>query len=276
MKYKTSAFFMAIAAGTMVAGGAAAQFGGIGSALKREANKKKNEAADEAAKKAAAELERLGGGAATGKKGKKGSASSGSAALGTPAKSLTDFTKCAGIPLEKVTIGRLGDYTFQQGFSKEKRTGFINRRAGNVIRDCITPSLQAGEIVYFEVDTAKYNQLKKGNGLKWQCVKSNNPSGGTVKLNDWNGTSARYLGTSAMKLHCGNDQGVTDCASGKNSDRANAYVKEMKQRGKTGISFLARYLERGLEDRGGKLYCQFYAPDSGKSLVGFEMMFASR
>ncbi len=265
MKYKISAVAIAIAAGTMVAGGAAAQFGGIGSAIKREADKKKGEAVNE--------LDRLAGSKT---KGAKSNSVASNTDMGVPAKSLTDFTKCAGIPLEKVTIGRLGDYTFQQGFSKEKRTGFINRRPGNVIRDCITPSLQAGEIVYFEVDTAKYNQLRKGNGLKWQCVKSKNPGGGTVKLNDWNGTSPRYLGTSAMKLHCGNDQGVTDCASGKNSDRASAYTKEMKQRGKTGISFLARYLERGNESRGGKLYCQFYAPDSGKSLVGFEMNFASR
>ncbi|MEO9687123.1 MAG: hypothetical protein ABJZ03_12990 [Marinomonas sp.] len=268
MRYKLTACVMAAAAASMFAGGAAAQFGGLGSAIKREANKKRNEAANK--------VEEAIRGGPKKRPGNSLANSGGSAKLGTPSQSLTDFTKCAGIPLEKVTVGRLGDYTFQQGFSKEKRTGFINRRAGNVIRDCITPSLQAGEIVYFEVDTPKYKQLRKGNGLKWQCVKSNNPSAGTVKLNDWNGTSDRYLGTSAMKLHCGNDQGVSDCATGTNSDRAGAYTKEMKSRGKTGISFLARYLERGNESRGGKLYCQFYAPDTGKSLVGFEMMFQSR
>lgn len=265
MKYKLTACIMALTAGATVAGGAAAQFRGLGSAIRDEANKRGEEAAEQL--RGASRGESNSGSATS---------SGGSVEMGTPAKSLTDFTKCAGIPLEKVTIGRLGDYTFQQGFSKEKRTGFIDRRPGSVMRDCITPSLQAGEIVYFEVDTARYKQLRRGNGLKWQCVKSNNPSGGTVDLNDWNGTSDRYLGTSAMKLHCGNDQGVTDCASGKNSDRANAYVSEMNQRGKTGISFLARYLERGNESRGGKLYCQFYAPDSGKSLVAFEMMFAPR
>ncbi|MEP0189997.1 MAG: hypothetical protein ABJP70_06490 [Erythrobacter sp.] len=265
MRNKLAACVIAAAAGAMFAGGAAAQFGGIGSAIKREANKKKDQAEEE--------LEAVVRGQSNSSSTK---SSKSTANLGTPSKSLTDLTKCAGIPLEKVTVGRLGEYTFQQGFSKEKRTGFINRRAGNVIRDCITPSLQAGEIVYFEVDTPKYKQLSKGNGLKWQCVKSNNPGGGTVDLNAWNGTSDRYLGTSAMKLHCGNDQGVTDCATGTNSDRAGAYTKEMSSRGKTGISFLARYLDRGNESRGGKLYCQFYAPDSGKSLVGFEMMFQPR
>lgn len=272
MRFKLTACVMAAAVGAMCAGGAAAQFGGLGNAIKREANKKRNEAVNEAANK----VEEAVRGSSKKKRGSSSASSGGSANLGTPSKALTDLTKCAGIPLEKVTVGRLGEYTFQQGFSKEKRTGFINRRAGNVIRDCITPSLQPGEIVYFEVDTPKYKQLSKGNGLKWQCVKSNNPGGGTVGLNAWNGTSDRYLGTSAMKLHCGNDQGVTDCATGRNSERSSAYTKEMKSRGKTGISFLARYLDRGLESRGGKLYCQFYAPDSGKSLVGFEMIFASR
>lgn len=274
MRHSITSMVAAVAIGTMCAGGAAAQFGGLGSAIKREANKKR----DQAAEAAADEIEQ----AITGKKkprnSRRGTSSGGggNVAMGTPAKSLTDFTKCSGIPLEKVTVGRLGSYTFQQGFSKEKRSGFINRRAGNVMRGCITPSLQAGEVVYFEVSTAQYKAQTKGGDWKLQCVSSDDPSGGTIALASSNGTSDSYLSDSHMKLHCGNDQGLSDCASGTNSQRSTAYKNDLRKRGKTGISFMARYLENGREKFGGKLYCQYYNRNSGKSLVGFEMMHAKR
>jgi len=76
-----------------------------------------------------------------------------------------------------------------------------------------------------------------------------------------------------MKLHCGNDQGVSDCASGTNSDRAGEYADDLKRRGKTAISFLARQNNRtNAPSQPEKLYCQFYNKRTGKSLVAFEML----
>ncbi len=57
--------------------------------------------------------------------------------MGTPSANLTSQTKCTGLTLSQVTIGNLGEYTFQQGFSKEERTGFINRKPGKVSKSCI-------------------------------------------------------------------------------------------------------------------------------------------
>ncbi|MEO9463246.1 MAG: hypothetical protein ABJ242_10980 [Marinomonas sp.] len=273
MRHSITSMVAAVAIGTMCAGGAAAQFGGLGSAIKREANKKR----DQAAEAAADEIEQ----AITGKKkprnSRRGTSSGGgNVAMGTPSKSLTDFTKCSGLPLENMMIGRQGDYTFQQGFSKESRRGFINRRPGNVIRGCVAPSLQSGEILYFEVDTARYKAMNKSNDWKMQCVKSNNPGGGTVPLNAWAGQSTDYLKSKDLKLHCGNDQGVTDCASGTNSKRGQSYSSDLKKRGRTAISFMARYNDHVQGRNSGKLYCQFYNKRTSKSLVAFEMMFENR
>lgn len=193
--------------------------------------------------------------------------------MGMPSANLTSQTKCTGLALSQVTIGNLGEYTFQQGFSKEKRTGFINRKPGKVSNSCIiTPGLQSGEVVYFEVNRAQYKALDKGNDFEWQCVRSDDPGAGVTDYWTWN--SDQYLGDSHMKLHCGNDQGVSNCATGSNSSRASAYSADMKKRGKYGISFLARTTGkyRGPTE---KLYCQYYNKRTGQSLVGFEYMSAS-
>ncbi len=273
MTFRTTKLVAALAIGSMCAGGAAAQFSGLGNAIKREANKKKNEAVREVVNQAEQSLEDAVRASQTRSPYTK---TSGPVKMGTPSKQLTDLTNCAGIPLERVTIGTHGEYTFQQGFSKEKRDGFINRRPGKVIRDCITPSLQSGEIVYFEVDTAKYKAMTKGNDWQMQCVKSNNPGGGTISLNGWRGESEMWLGDKDMKLHCGNSEGDTDCATGTNAQRSRAYKNDLRARGKTGFSFLARTLDTGRDQDAGKLYCQFYNKRSGKSLVAFEMMFLKR
>lgn len=193
--------------------------------------------------------------------------------MGTPSANLTSQTKCTGLALSDITIGNLGEYTFQQGFSKEKRSGFINRKPGKVSKSCIiTPGLQSREVLYFEVDRAKYKALDKGNDFEWQCVRSDNPGAGVTDY--WNWNSDQYLGDSHMKLHCGNDQSVSNCATGSNSSRASAYSADMKKRGKYGISFMARTTEkhRGPTE---KLYCQYYNKRTGQSLVGFEYISAS-
>ncbi|MEH6662105.1 MAG: hypothetical protein V7679_10705 [Parasphingorhabdus sp.] len=259
----------ALFAVSMLGSGAAhAQFGGLGSAIKKEAKKKKREAEREAVDEAEKAID----GAIRGKRsaiGKTGSG--GSVALGTPSSTLTSQTQCAGIALSNVTVGNLGSYTFQQGFSKEKRTGFINRKPGKVSGACIAPSLQPQEVLYFEVDEKKYKAMDKGNDFVWQCVKSDDPGAGTVDYWTWH--SDQYLGDSHMKLHCGNDQGVSDCATGTNSSRASAYSADRKKRGKYGISFLARLNEHS-RAKTEKLYCQYYNKRTGKSLVAFEYLSA--
>lgn len=251
-------------------GTAHAQFGGLGKAIKKEAKQTKRDAEREAVNQADNAIDN----AIRGKRGQMGKSvgsSGGSVALGTPSSSLTSQTQCAGIALSNVTVGNLGSYTFQQGFSKERRTGFINRKPGKVSGSCIAPSLQPQEILYFEVDEKKYKAMDKGNDFVWQCVKSDNPGAGTVDYWTWH--SDQYLGDSHMKLHCGNDQGVSDCATGSNSSRASAYTADRKKRGKYGISFLARLNEHS-NARTEKLYCQYYNKRTGKSLVAFEYLSA--
>lgn len=259
-------------------GGAAAadaQFGGLGKSIKNEAKKQKKKAEREAAREARRTLDsairgqnphRVSGGSIIGSSGGH------SGPLGKPSANLANYTKCAGLPLSNITIGKLGNYTFQQGFSKEKRTGFINRRPAKA-DDCIlNTGLQKDEVVYFEVDEPSYRKTRNGSNYTLQCVNSDNPGGGTVPLHGTNGSSDSYLGDSHMKLACGNSEGLSDCANGKNSDRAMAHSAGLKKRRKYGASFLAR--ANNLSERGQskRLYCQFYDKDSGRSLVAFEMI----
>ncbi|MEH6701836.1 hypothetical protein, partial [Parasphingorhabdus sp.] len=120
----------ALFAVSMLSSGAAhAQFGGLGKAIKKEAKQTKRDAEREAVNEAENAIDDAIRGKASkrGRSGKGGSSGSGgSTTLGTPSSALTSQTQCAGIALSNVTVGNLGSYTFQQGFSKEKRTGFIN------------------------------------------------------------------------------------------------------------------------------------------------------
>lgn len=277
MKFTRPVIAALFAVSMLSSGAAQAQFGGLKNAIKKEAKKTKRDAEREAAREADRAIDN----AIRGKKSKRikinsrGSRSrgggGGSVTLGTPSSSLTSQTKCAGLTLSNVTIGNLGEYTFQQGFSKEKRTGFINRKSGTTTGGCIAPSLQADEILYFEVDEKQYKATDKGNDYAWQCVRSDNPGAGTT--NYWTWHSDRYLGDSHMKLHCGNDQGVSDCATGTNSSRASSYKTDRRKRGKYGISFLARRNEHSSASNE-KLYCQYYNKRTGKSLVAFEYLSA--
>ena len=273
MKFSKPAIAALFAISMIGSGTAEAQFGGLGNAIKKEAKKTKREAEKQAVEEAEQAIDN----ALRGKKGRRikiassSGGSSGSTTLGTPSADLTSQTQCTGLALSNVTVGNLGEYTFQQGFSKEKRTGFINRRPGKVTGACIAPSLQPQEILYFEVDEKQYKALDKGGDWTWQCVQSDNPGAGTTDYWTWN--SDQYLSDSHMKLHCGNDQGVSDCATGSNSARASAYSADRKKRGKYGISFLARLNERS-NARTEKLYCQYYNKRSGKSLVAFEYLSA--
>lgn len=192
---------------------------------------------------------------------------------GGPDKSLTDMTSCTSFKPENITIGKIGTYTFQKGFSKEKRTGLINRKSGTLSNGCILPSLQSREIAYMEVDTKAY---KAGNSSDWsmQCVKSANPGAGAV--GDTEGKTeypytVNYITGKDMLLFCGNSEGVEECAEGSNSNRSGKWKKKLNSKGKTMLSILANTSTLA-PPQGEKLYCQYYNQTSGKSLFAFEYL----
>ncbi|OAO01563.1 hypothetical protein [Parasphingorhabdus sp.] len=274
MNMKIIGAFAVAAIGLGGTAGADAQFSGLGNSIKNEAKKQKKKAERDAAREAKRALDnavdgqtpvRVSGGSTTGGSGNGGP-------LGKPSASLTNYTKCAGLPLSNITIGKLGSYSFQQGFSKEKRTGFINRRPAKADACILNSGLQKDEILYFEVDESSYRKTRNGSNYTLQCVNSDNPGGGTVPIHGTNGSSDSYLGDSHMKLACGNSEGLSDCANGKNSDRASAHSADLKKRSKYGASFLARANDLSKRGQSKRLYCQFYDKNSGKSLVAFEMM----
>ncbi|NQZ05730.1 MAG: hypothetical protein HRT35_01085 [Algicola sp.] len=192
---------------------------------------------------------------------------------GGPDDSLTAMTNCTNFKPNNITIGKSGTYTFQKGFSKEKRTGLINRKSASLSNNCILPSLQSREIAYMEVDTKKY---KAGNSNDWsmQCVKSASPGDGAV--GDTEGKTeypytVNVLTGKDMLLFCGNSEGIEECAEGSNSNRSGKWKKKLKSKGKTMLSVLANTSTLAPE-QGEKLYCQYYNQNSGKSLFAFEYL----
>lgn len=186
---------------------------------------------------------------------------------GGPAANLIALTKCHGANISNVMVGNYGEYTFQSGMSKEKRSGLINRRTGTVSNGCILPSLQAKEVLYFEVDESVKRQFTHAT---MQCVKSANPSAGALsEPKDNYAYTTNYLTKKDIHLHCGNDQNVTVCGTGRNMDRGAQYKKILKARGKAMLSIQATSSLRA--PRGGeKLYCQYFNPKTGTSLFAFE------
>ena len=190
---------------------------------------------------------------------------------GGPDASLTSMTTCTSFKPENITIGKSGTYTFQKGFSKEKRTGLINRRSAELSNGCILPSLQSREIAYMEVDT---KALGSSNDWSMQCLKSANPGAGAVGDSEPKTEypyTVNYLTGKAMLLHCGNSEGIEECAEGSNSSRSGAWDKKLKAKGKTMLSVLANTSTLAPK-QGEKLYCQYYNQKSGKSLFAFEYL----
>ncbi|MEQ3745083.1 MAG: hypothetical protein ABNH53_02455 [Henriciella sp.] len=194
--------------------------------------------------------------------------------LSGPAANLVGLTKCAGLSLTNAMIGNVGTYTFQQGFSTEERTGLINRRDAAFSDGCILPSMRAHEAVYMEVDTNAYEAMGNSNDWTMQCLKSAAPSEGAVNDSEPKGEYPyKVTGVSEkdMMLHCGNSEGISECAEGSNSSRASAWSDLVESRGKTMLSV---YMTAStLAPAGGeKLYCQYYNKPSGKSLFAFEYL----
>ena len=184
------------------------------------------------------------------------------------------MTNCTSFKPENITLGYSGNYTFQKGFTKEKRTGLINREAGTLANGCILPSLKSRQIVYMEVDTKKYKAAGSSNDWSMQCIKSANPGAGAVGEKEGKTEypyTVNYLSGKAMMLHCGNSEGIEECAEGSNSSRSGAWKKKLNAKGKTMLSVLANTSTLAPPE-GEKLYCQYYNQKSGKSLFAFEYL----
>lgn len=191
---------------------------------------------------------------------------------GGPNEDLISMTTCANIKPENIVTGYMGNYTFQDGFKKEKRSGLIKRKAGELTHGCILPSLESRQIAYMEVDTKKYEALGNSNDWTMQCVDSNNPGAGAVSETE-SRTESIYsvdaISGKAMMLHCGNSEGIEECAEGSNSKRSGAWSKKLKANGKTMLSIHA--FTSPLAPNGGqKLYCQYYNKKSRVSLFAVE------
>lgn len=203
-------------------------------------------------------------------------APAGSPSLGKgPDDKLVSFTKCAGLSLSNILVGEQGNYTFQQGFSQEKRSGFINRKPGKLDKSCILPSIYSHQAIYMEVDTKAYEAMGNSNNWEMQCVKSANPAAGAVGNSEPKGEypyKVSWLSGKDMMLHCGHSEShVEACAEGSNSTRSGKYDRLLKARGKTMLTVYGTASTLAPAN-GEKLYCQYYNKPSGKSLFAFEYL----
>lgn len=200
-------------------------------------------------------------------------ASASSISLGDgPDDSLISFTKCSDLKVSNIVIGNVGNYTFQQGFSKEKRSGLINRVKGQATKGCILPSLQPMQNIYMEVDTKKLKAKGDSNNWKMQCVQSADPGAGVVTGATEYPYKTSFLSGKDMMLHCGHsEENVEACAEGSNSSRSGAWDKKLKANGKTMLSLMA-VKSTMAPPQGEKLYCQYYNTKSAESLFAFEYL----
>ena len=203
-----------------------------------------------------------------------GPAAAATASSGKPDAKLIAMTKCASVKPVNIVIGDVGDYTFQNGFSTESRSGLINRKPATLTDGCILPSLESRQVAYMEVDTDAYAAMGSSNDWEMQCVKSANPGAGAVGQNEGKTEypyTVNFLTGKAMMLHCGNSEGIDECAEGSNSSRSGAWDKQLKARGMTMLSVHGN--TSTLAPAGGEnLYCQYYNAKTRTSLFAFEYM----
>ena len=133
---KTKFLGAAIVAGLCLSG---AQAQGFGDRLKKLAKKEAAEKVEDVIGKSAAQSSPQ---ASVG-----GASASGGASVAPPSQDLMDLTQCSDLKVSNVMVGKLGEFTFQQGLSQEERTGFINRRAATPTNGCILPSIDAYEAI---------------------------------------------------------------------------------------------------------------------------------
>lgn len=175
-----------------------------------------------------------------------------------PAK-FASVTKCANLGLGNAFIAEAGDYTFSQGLSTETRGGLINRETVSASNGCVLPAMGSGDVLYVEVDRAKYNK----HSYALQCAAYD----GSEQLDNTNAPRENNYGGRHVMLHTGNDLGYTPTASGSNSDRTSQYDKYLKSRGREMITFNMPALHT--DKAGTDFYCQHYDKKTGKSALAF-------
>ena len=194
--------------------------------------------------------------------------------LGKPAANLIALTTCSPLKPTSIVTGNMDNYTFQQGMSSEKRSGFINRVPGTLSNSCILPSMQPQQITYMEVDKRAYEAMGGSNNWEMQCVRSDNPGAGALTQKENKAEAPYHIGVLSgkdMMLHCGNSEGIEKCASGSNSSRSSAWKKDLTSRGKMMLSISA-HTSSLAPVQGEKIYCQWYNKASNTSLFGFEYL----
>lgn len=175
-----------------------------------------------------------------------------------PAKFINQ-TQCANLNVGNAFIGRGGKYTFSQGISTQERSGIVDRAPVQATNGCVFPTMGVGDILYVEVDRAKY----KKHSYAIQCVSYD----GSEQLSNVNGPSVgNYKGKDVM-LHTGHSLGYEPTATGSNSSRSGAYDKVLKSRGREMITFNFGGLHT--DKSGTDFFCQWYDKDQGKSAVAF-------
>lgn len=178
---------------------------------------------------------------------------------GSAPSKYTSQLQCANVGLGNAFVGRAGTYSFSQGISTEERTGLIERTNTSAQNGCFFPGLAVGDVLYVEVDKAKYSK----HNYKIQCVSYD----GKEQLGNTNGPSINnYKGKDVM-LHTGHSLGFTPTASGSNSNRSGAYKKYLDGRGRDMITFNFGALHT--DKSGTDFYCQWFDKNSGKSAVAF-------
>ncbi len=263
---------MALGSAALVLGATApaqAQFGDLKNLAKKEAKKKAKREAQKELKKLSNQSKRT-----TSQQSSASGIAASQGAPGQPDANVRALTQCSSLSVSNAMIGTLGDYTFQKGMSSEKRSGFLNRRSVSATDGCIMPSMAPREVLYMEVDTAAYEAMGNSNDWTMQCVKPDNLSEGAVNDLEPKGEypyRVNFLSGKDVMLHCGNSEGVSECATGSNSSRSGAWKKKLESRGKTMLSVLATTSTLA-PSSGEKLYCQYYNAPSGKSLFAFQYL----
>ena len=167
--------------------------------------------------------------------------------------------QCANLNVGNAFIGRAGDYTFSQGISTESRSGLVERANVEPTNGCFFPGLAVGDVLYVEVDKARYAQ----HSYKIQCVSYD----GSEQLDNVQGPRVNnYTGKDVM-LHTGNSLGFEPTATGSNSSRSGAYDQYLDGRGREMITF--NFGELHTDRSGTDFFCQWYDDAAGKSAVAF-------
>ncbi|MEM7665882.1 MAG: hypothetical protein AAF250_08495 [Pseudomonadota bacterium] len=176
-----------------------------------------------------------------------------------PAKYVQQLN-CANLGLGNAFVAEGGTYTFSQGLNTEERSGLINRQPLKPGNGCLFPAMGVGDVLYVELDKAKYESNKYDYDL--QCVSYD----GSEQLDRGTRPPADGYNGKDVMLHTGHSLGYTPTAAGSNSSRSGAYEKYLDGRGRSMLTFHMPSLHT---DPGTDFFCQHYNKDTGQIALAF-------